>query len=77
VQARKIGVNLVVLDDGWFSTRNECGSEWLADSQKFPLGLSVLAQEINKQGCKFGVWVAPELVSRNSVGSINCFVAHF
>lgn len=69
-QAVKIGVNLIVLDDGWFGTRNDDRSslgDWIVNVAKFPKGLSALVDEVNALGCKFGIWIEPEMVSENSV----------
>lgn len=70
----KIGVNLIVLDDGWFGTRNDDNSslgDWIINLDKFPCGLRGLADEINGLGCKFGIWIEPEMVSENSVRIIS------
>jgi alpha-galactosidase len=69
-QAVKIGVNLIVLDDGWFGTRNDDSSslgDWIVNLTKFPKGLCALVEEVNALGCKFGIWIEPEMVSENSV----------
>ncbi|MDN5951293.1 MAG: alpha-galactosidase [Loigolactobacillus coryniformis] len=68
-QAAKLGIELFVLDDGWFKGRNDDTSslgDWIADETKFPAGISRLAQQIRQLGLQFGLWFEPEMVSRNS-----------
>mmetsp|Transcript_42907 Transcript_42907/g.100732 ORF Transcript_42907/g.100732 Transcript_42907/m.100732 type:complete len:1037 (+) Transcript_42907:180-3290(+) len=67
--AKDIGVEMLVLDDGWFELRDTDQSslgDWTADKRKLPRGLAGLADDLNKMGLKFGVWVEPEMVSTNS-----------
>ncbi len=67
--AKEIGVELFVLDDGWFGER-ESEKDWLGDwtvnKKKLPNGISALADRINALGMKFGLWFEPEMVSPNS-----------
>ena len=67
--AHKFGAELFVLDDGWFSTRND-DTQGLGDydvnKKKLPHGLDGLAKKINKLGMKFGLWFEPESVNPNS-----------
>ena len=67
--AREFGAELFVLDDGWFSTRNDdsngLGDYWV-NKKKLPHGLSGLAKSINKLGMKFGLWFEPESINPNS-----------
>jgi alpha-galactosidase len=68
-----VGVNLIVLDDGWFGKRNDDKSslgDWITDISKFPFGLQGLTDEINALGCKFGLWFEPEMVSEESVSCV-------
>jgi alpha-galactosidase len=68
----KVGVDLIVLDDGWFAERNDDTSslgDWVVDKEKFPHGLKDLVDELNQMGCRFGLWVEPEMVSEHSVRS--------
>ncbi len=68
-QASNLGVELFVLDDGWFADRNadNCSlGDWYVNLTKLPGGLSSLANEINKMGMQFGIWVEPEMVSPTS-----------
>jgi len=67
--AKKIGVEMFVIDDGWFKGRvNDKGGlgDWKADKIKFPNGLNPLIKDINKIGMDFGIWVEPEMVNPNS-----------
>ena len=67
-----MGINLIVLDDGWFGKReNDTSSlgDWVADLGKFPLGIKGLAEDVNAAGCKFGIWFEPEMVSEDSVSA--------
>jgi hypothetical protein len=61
---------MIVLDDGWFSKRNDDTSslgDWVIDIEKFPQGLKALVDDVNRVGCKFGIWWEPEMVSEQSV----------
>lgn len=67
--AAKVGIELFVLDDGWFGKRDadNCSlGDWVVDQQKLPDGLGGLAADINGKGLKFGLWVEPEMVSPDS-----------
>eukprot|EP01039_Chlorochromonas_danica_P002520 gene2520-2760_t len=69
-QACKLGMDMIVLDDGWFGQRNNDRSslgDWIVNLEKFPLGLKGLVEEINAMGLKFGLWFEPEMVSEQSV----------
>lgn len=68
-QAGELGIELFVLDDGWF--KNRCDDtqglgDWLEDEEKFSHGLKTLAQKIKKKGLLFGLWFEPEMISKNS-----------
>ncbi len=68
-KAAECGIELMVLDDGWFGTRNgESGSlgDWTPNLTKLPEGLKGLAEKIEKLGMKFGIWMEPEMVSPDS-----------
>ena len=67
--ARDIGVELFVIDDGWFKGRinDRAGlGDWTVDHNKFPRGLAPMIEEINKLGLDFGIWVEPEMVNPDS-----------
>ncbi|MBO5745980.1 MAG: alpha-galactosidase [Clostridia bacterium] len=65
-RAKDIGLDLLVLDDGWFGIRNDDHTglgDWFVNREKLPEGLDGLASEINKRGMKFGLWFEPEMIS--------------
>ncbi len=65
-RAKDIGLDLLVLDDGWFGLRNDDFTglgDWFVNRNKLPEGLDGLANEINKRGMKFGLWFEPEMMS--------------
>ena len=67
--AKELGIELFVLDDGWFGKRNSDGNslgDWYVNEEKLPKGLEDLAQRINKQGLEFGLWFEPEMISEDS-----------
>ena len=68
-KAKAIGVDLMVLDDGWFGNRNsDRGSlgDWVVDKQKLPDGLESLCRKVNELGMQFGLWFEPEMISPDS-----------
>ena len=68
-EAQKLGVELFVLDDGWFGRRDDDSSslgDWEVDRRKIPGGLDALGRQIEALGLRFGLWIEPEMVSRNS-----------
>jgi len=68
-KAAKLGVELFVMDDGWFGARNNDRAglgDWLVNPQKFPRGLKGLIDHVNSLGMDFGLWVEPEMVNANS-----------
>ncbi len=67
--ARDLGVELFVVDDGWFGDRpDDRGGlgDWRSDPAKLPGGLAALADEVHALGMRFGVWVEPEAVTPDS-----------
>ncbi|MDR1146951.1 MAG: alpha-galactosidase [Verrucomicrobiales bacterium] len=67
--AAECGVELFVLDDGWFGQRDHDQSslgDWVVDLQKLPGGLADLVRRINGLGLQFGLWFEPEMVSPDS-----------
>ncbi|MBR1692055.1 MAG: alpha-galactosidase [Lachnospiraceae bacterium] len=67
--AKEVGVELFVMDDGWFGRRNDDAhslGDWQENEKKLPSGLSGLAKAINNLGLDFGIWVEPEMISVNS-----------
>ncbi|GGI44509.1 alpha-galactosidase [Paenibacillus marchantiophytorum] len=67
--AAKLGVELFVVDDGWFGSRNsdQAGlGDWHVNAEKFPNGLEELIDEVTSLGMDFGIWVEPESVNPDS-----------
>jgi alpha-galactosidase len=68
-EAKKLGVELFVMDDGWFGERNDDSSslgDWEANRKKLPGGLTRLAKKLHSLGLDFGIWVEPEMVNTES-----------
>ena len=68
-KAQQLGVEMFVLDDGWFGERNSDKAglgDWTVNLKKLPGGIKALAKEINKMGMKFGLWFEPECVNEDS-----------
>lgn len=66
---QELGVELFVMDDGWFGERNDDSSslgDWDANPKKLPGGLSRLGSKITALGMQFGIWVEPEMANVNS-----------
>jgi alpha-galactosidase len=64
-----MGVELMVLDDGWFGERDKDDSslgDWFEDKKKLPRGVKGLAEDVRGLGMKFGLWIEPEMVSPRS-----------
>ncbi len=65
----ELGIELFVLDDGWFGRRDRDNSslgDWFEDRRKLPDGLEDLAHRVKATGLQFGLWVEPEMVSPDS-----------
>ncbi|MDE6202187.1 MAG: alpha-galactosidase, partial [Lachnospiraceae bacterium] len=68
-EASEMGIELFVMDDGWFGSRNDDNSglgDWQVNETKLPGGLENLVRRINDTGMVFGIWVEPEMVNENS-----------
>ncbi|MCR4806669.1 MAG: alpha-galactosidase [Lachnospiraceae bacterium] len=68
-KAKEAGVELFVLDDGWFGDRNDDFAglgDWIENPKKLPQGMAGLARKINAMGLKFGFWIEPEMVNPDS-----------
>ena len=68
-QASRLGIEMLVMDDGWFGNRfddNRALGDWFVNEEKLPGGLKHLVDEVNKLGMKFGIWVEPEMISPDS-----------
>jgi alpha-galactosidase len=67
--ARDLGVELFVLDDGWFGARDDDTTslgDWFVDRRKLPDGIEGVARRITDLGIGFGLWIEPEMVSQRS-----------
>ncbi|GAU79385.1 alpha-galactosidase [Fusibacter sp. 3D3] len=67
--AEEMGAELFVLDDGWFGNRNDDTSslgDWFENPKKLPNGIKAIAQFAVNHHVNFGLWVEPEMVSKNS-----------
>ncbi|MBV8254658.1 MAG: alpha-galactosidase [Chitinophaga sp.] len=70
--AAKLGVDMFLLDDGWFANKyprngdNAGLGDWEPNKDKLPQGLGYLVKEAEKQGVKFGIWLEPEMVNPKS-----------
>ena len=68
-KAKDIGIELFVLDDGWFGKRNwdNCSlGDWYPNLEKLPNGITGLAKKIEDMGMKFGLWFEPEMTNKDS-----------
>lgn len=68
-EAKKAGIEMLVMDDGWFGRRNDDNTslgDWIVNEKKLPGGLKYLVDEVNRIGLKFGIWFEPEMVSPDS-----------
>ena len=68
-KAKEIGIELFVLDDGWFGKRNDDTSslgDWFVNKDKLPSGIEGIAKKINDIGLRFGIWFEPEMVNEDS-----------
>ncbi|OMD49056.1 alpha-galactosidase [Paenibacillus odorifer] len=66
---KELGLELFVLDDGWFGKRDNDDSslgDWVEDRRKLPEGLGKLGEDITAMGMEFGLWFEPEMVSPES-----------
>ena len=68
-EAKKCGIEMLVMDDGWFGKRNSdnCSlGDWKVNEEKITGGLKHLVDEVNKIGLQFGIWFEPEMISPDS-----------
>jgi len=68
-KAKGLGVEMFVLDDGWFGKRNHDRAglgDWVVNEKKLPGGIRSLSKSIHKMGMKFGLWFEPECVNMDS-----------
>ena len=67
--AAPLGVELLVMDDGWFGKRDDDNSglgDWVVNHSKLPGGLEALVPRLKELGMSFGIWIEPEMVSEDS-----------
>lgn len=67
--AARLGIDMVVMDDGWFGKRDNDNSglgDWQVNEEKLGCTLKELTQKVNDCGVKFGIWIEPEMVSEDS-----------
>ena len=68
-EASKLGIEMLVMDDGWFGKRSNDDSslgDWVVNEEKIKGGLNTLVENVKKLGLKFGIWVEPEMISPES-----------
>lgn len=68
-KGQEAGVELFVLDDGWFGKRDDDHAglgDWYVNTKKLPEGISGLSRKINEMGLKMGLWIEPEMVNEDS-----------
>jgi alpha-galactosidase len=68
-EAKSCGIEMLVMDDGWFGKRNNDNSslgDWQVNEAKLKGGLKKLVDEVNALGLKFGIWFEPEMISPDS-----------
>ena len=71
-EAKKLGVDMFLLDDGWFANKYPRSSDhqglgdWIETADKLPNGIGRLTAEAKKHGIKFGIWIEPEMVNAKS-----------
>ena len=68
-RAAELGMDMLVLDDGWFGKRDESNSslgDWVVYRDKLPSGIAALAKRVRALGMDFGLWYEPEMISPDS-----------
>ena len=73
--AAELGVEMLVMDDGWFGKRDDDNSglgDWVVNESKLGCTLAELVHEVNDQGIKFGIWIEPEMV----ICIVNILIGH-
>ena len=68
-EAANLGIELFVVDDGWFGVREDDTTslgDWMVNTKKFPNGLTSLSKKLHSLGLMFGLWVEPEMISKKS-----------
>ena len=68
-EAAGLGIDMVVMDDGWFGKREDDNSglgDWQVNEKKLGCSLGELVRRVNAEGVKFGIWIEPEMISEDS-----------
>ncbi|MBE5753267.1 MAG: alpha-galactosidase [Clostridiales bacterium] len=68
-KAKQLGIDTVVIDDGWFGKRNDDSiglGDWYVNQEKFKNGLADFSEKIHALGLKLGIWIEPEMVNPKS-----------
>lgn len=68
-EASELGIEMLVMDDGWFGHRENDDSslgDWFVNEEKLKGGLNKLVEDVKKTGMSFGIWVEPEMISPDS-----------
>ena len=68
-KAKALGVEMLVMDDGWFGARRDDKSslgDWTVNEKKLGMPLGELVRRVNGLGLKFGIWMEPEMISEDS-----------
>ena len=68
-EAKKLGIELLVMDDSWFGHRDSDNSslgDWFVNESKLKGGLTKLIERVNAEGVQFGIWYEPEMISEDS-----------
>ena len=68
-EAKKLEIELLVMDDGWFGHRDSDNSslgDWFVNESKLKGGLTKLIERVNAEGVQFGIWYEPEMISEDS-----------
>ena len=68
-EAKKLGIELLVMDDGWLGHRDSDNSslgDWFVNESKLKGGLTKLIERVNAEGVQFGIWYEPEMISEDS-----------
>ncbi|MBS4750494.1 alpha-galactosidase [Carnobacteriaceae bacterium zg-ZUI78] len=69
-EAKQVGMELFVLDDGWFGHRNHDASglgDWTVNKEKLPNGLESIISHVHSLDMMFGLWIEPEMVNKDSL----------
>lgn len=68
-KAVELGIDTLVVDDGWFGKRNDDTSalgDWYVNNEKFKNGLKEFSEKVHAKGLKLGIWIEPEMISPDS-----------